>query len=36
MFGYDFSNEEAAKHPLCKFNHDIYKKMCKDFKRGNM
>lgn len=36
LFGYNFSNEEAAKHPLCKFNHDIYKKMCEDFKRGSM
>lgn len=34
LFGYNFSNEEAAKHPLCKFNHDIYKKMYDDFKRG--
>ena len=36
LFGYNFSNEEAAKHPLCKFNHDIYKKMCEDFKRGSI
>ena len=36
LFGYNFSNEEAAKHPLCKFNHDIYKKMCEDFEMGSM